>query len=151
MRFAISFMNLPLVKTYDDYSTMAAKGLIVLGDSSEEFLANLGDWSQEDYQSQWRDSIHSLVDGGNKAVLITTYSSPVIASHLEWWALYREGEDIFVQNQLLFFEGIEDRFRPSQAVQFLKERETENEEGVSISEWKISMGDLRDFATQLAI
>jgi len=148
MAFSIGFMDLPLEHPYEDEFTSAARGLILLGESSEEFLANLREWNPEEYRYQWRCSIQNLLDGGHKAVLITTFSSPVNASHLEWWALYREGECIFAQNQLLFFDGIEDRFDPHRAVEFLRERQTVNEDGVPISEWDFSMDDLRSFATQ---
>jgi hypothetical protein len=49
MMFSISFMNLPLEHPYEDDSIVAARGLIVLGDFSEEFLANLYEWNREQY------------------------------------------------------------------------------------------------------
>lgn len=146
MAFSISFMNLPLEHPYEDESIKAARGLIVLGDSSEEFLANLREWTEAEYREQWINSIRSLLDGELKAVLITTFSSPTVASHLEWWALYRVGEDVFAQNQLLFFGHVKGEFDSNKAVQFLKDRETRNEEGLPISEWTVSMDDLRLYA-----
>ncbi|MDR3747961.1 MAG: hypothetical protein P4M04_07400 [Acidobacteriota bacterium] len=148
MAFSIGFMKVPAECPYEDGSTEAARGLIVLGDSAEEFLANLGEWTQAKYREQWRGSIQSLLEGEGRAVLITTFSNPSTASHLEWWALYREGEDVFVQNQLLFFDDIEGEFDESRAVDFLRARETVTEEGRPISEWSVSMEDLRMFSKQ---
>jgi len=130
---------------YADATTKAARGLIVLGDATEEFLANLGEWTQAEYREQWARSIRSLLEGERKAVLITTFSSPTVASHLEWWALYREGEHVFAQNQLLFFDDVDGEFDASRAVEFLRDRQTENEEELAISEWSFSMDDLRAF------
>jgi hypothetical protein len=151
MPFSISFMDAPPEHPYENRSTKAARGIIVLGDSTEEFLANLHEWTQAEYREQWRRSIRSLIAGQKRAVLITTFSSPTVASHLEWWALYREGEEVFAQNQLLFFDGLEDEFDASRAVDFLRERQTENEEGLAISEWSVSMHDVRVFGKLLGI
>lgn len=146
MAFSISFIDVPLERPYEDASTKAARGLIVLGDWKEEFLANLGEWTQVEYRQHWTRSIQRLVQGETKAVLITTFSSPEIASHLEWWALYRAGEQVVVQNQLVFFADLEGEFDANRAVQFLKDRETENARGDRISEWSVPMDDLRAFA-----
>jgi len=148
MAFAIGFEDAPLEHPYDDASIPAARGRIVLGDWAEEFLANLGEWTPEEYRNQWRRSIQSLLEGQRKAVLITTFSSPKIASHIEWWALYRVGEEVFAQNQLLFFEDIGGKFDTNRAVEYLRERRTENNEGVSISEWNVSVSDLEAFASE---
>lgn len=146
MGFSISFMDAPVECPYEDATTKAARGSIVLGDWREEFRASLYEWSQAEYRGQWTRSIRSLIKGARKAALITTFSSPTIASHLEWWALYRVGERVFVQNQLLFFKDLEGEFDAERAVEFLKDRQTVNEDGAPISEWSVSMDDLRAFA-----
>jgi hypothetical protein len=65
---------------------------------------------------------------------------------LEWWALYRVGEHVFAQNQLVFFDNLKSEFDANRAVEFLRDRQTENEEGLPISEWSVPMDDLRAFA-----
>jgi hypothetical protein len=146
MAFSISFLKVPPELPYGDATTKAARGLIVLGDFKEEFLSNLREWTQSEYREQWARSIRSLLEGEVKAVLMTTFSSPTVASHLEWWALYREGEHVFAQNQLLFYDDVEGEFDTDSAVEFLRDRQTVNEEGLPISEWSVSMDDLRAFA-----
>jgi hypothetical protein len=145
MTFWIGFLKVQLEHPYEDPSTAAARGRIVLRAYGEEFLASLHEWTEATYQKQWRGAIASLIQGEDKAVLITNFNSPAIASHLEWWALYREGETIFAQNQLLFFDDLNREFEASAAVDFLRPRDTKNEEGLPISEWAISMDDLRSF------
>ncbi|HEY1939274.1 MAG TPA: hypothetical protein VGJ33_15180 [Candidatus Angelobacter sp.] len=149
MSFSISYRRVPLEYPYDDGHTAAARGEIVLGDFREGFLSNLGEWRQADYREQWRRSIHRLLAGEQKAVLITTFSSPTIATHLEWWALYREEDNVAVQNQLLFYDNIQGEFDVKCAVDFLNERRRVTEDGRPISEWSVSMNDLRVFASHL--
>jgi hypothetical protein len=146
MTFSIGFIDAPPEYPYEDASAKATRGLIVLGDSTEDFLSNLREWTESQYREQWARSIRSLVEGKRKAVLITTFSSPTVASHLEWWALYRLGERVFAQNQLVFFDNLKSEFDAHRAVEFLRDRQTENEEGLPISEWSVSMDDLRAFA-----
>jgi len=148
MTFSISFMDTPPEYPYDDPFAKAARGAIVLGGFREEFLASLGEWTEEGYRQQWKRSIRSLLDGERKAVLITTFSSPTSASHLEWWALYREGEKVLVQNQLVFFKDIQGVFDVNRAVDALREHQSHGEEGTRISEWVVSINELRDFAEQ---
>ena len=51
--FSIGFTDEPLEYPYDDTSIPAAPGRLVLGESTEEFLANLSLWSKLDYESHW--------------------------------------------------------------------------------------------------
>ena len=146
MAFSISFLDAAPEYPYEDAFTKGARGLIVLAEYSEEFLASLGEWTHTQYREQWARSIQRLIEGDAKAVLITTFSSPDVASHLEWWALYREGEDVFAQNQLLLFDDLTGKFDVSRAVEYLRDRQTVNEEGLPISEWRVSMDDLRVFS-----
>jgi hypothetical protein len=136
--FSIRFEDVPLEYPYEDPATAAAMGVIVLGSYCEEFLASLAEWTVEEYRNHWRSSILQILRGADRAVLITTFGSPTIASHLEWWALYRVDKNVFSQNQLVFYADIAGVFDVSQAVKFLKERRTKTDEGAPISEWNVS-------------
>ena len=149
MAFSIHFLNVAAEYPYDDASTGATRGVIVLGDFKEEFLASLYEWTKEDYRQQWKHAIRSLLEGSEKAGLITDYGSPAIASHLTWWVLFRKEENILVQNHLLFFDDLDREFNVTRAAEFIKEYESHSEGGVRISEWTVSIGELRDFAKQL--
>lgn len=146
MTFSISFMDTPPEYPYDDPFAKAARGIIVLGGFREEFLASLHEWTEEDYRQQWQRSVRSLLGGEQKAVLITTFSSPTSASHLMWWALYRKAEEVLVQNHLVFFKDIQGVFDVNRAVDFLREYRSHDEEGIRISEWSVSLDELRGFA-----
>ena len=120
----------------------------MLADFKEEFLASLREWTRDEYRRQWTRSIRAVLAGDAKAVLITTYNSPSVASHLEWWALYRKEGSVVFQNHLLFFDQITGEFVVNRAAEFLKEYRAINEEGVPISEWIVSLDQLQEFVEQ---
>ena len=49
--FSIKFADEPLEYPFDDTTIPAAPGALVLGKTTEEFLANLSLWSKSDYES----------------------------------------------------------------------------------------------------
>lgn len=144
MAFSIEFTGDPILYPYEDESIPAAKGRLLLGGDVEGFIANLGEWSQAMYRSQWRQSLDSLLNGESKAVLITTYSDPSIASHLEWWALYVVGDKVYLQNQLLFYDDLRKPFSIEKAADCLVDRKLSGGDG-EVSEWAITLEDVRKF------
>jgi len=95
-----------------------------LNESKEYFGSSLYQWTKEDYESQWRDAIKTLLDGQEKAALITEYVGPEAATHLEWWPMYVVGSAVFIQNHLLFYDQLSEPFSMQKAVSFLRERRT---------------------------
>ena len=55
------------------------------------------------------------------------------------------GESVFVQNQLVLFDDLKSKFDVDHAVEFLRDRQMQSKEGVPVSEWNVSMDDLRAF------
>ncbi len=139
MPFSIAFEGQPLSYPYDDPTTPAATGVLILGDHRESFLASLYDWSRQDYEKQWRHAIEAVLDAGDKAALITTFVSPQVGTHLEWWPMYLVGNRVFFQDQLLFHEKLSRPFSVESAFLYIRDRETVNEEGQTISEWSVSL------------
>ena len=111
MSFSIVFLDEPWEYLDDDPSIPSAIGRLIIGDSQEEFAASLFLWSKENYQSQWRDAIGSLLQGRDRAALIVEYVGPEASGKLEWWPMYAVGETVFLQNHLLFYDQLT---RPSQ-------------------------------------
>ena len=148
MAFSIAFQDEPLCYPYDDPATPAACGLLVLGDWKEEFLASLHQWSKEDYEKQWRHAINVLIHGTRKSALITEYISPEAASHLVWWPMHLVGETVFFQNHLLFYDQLERPFFIEDALSFVRDRETMDEDGKRICEWAVNFSDVEAFARE---
>jgi hypothetical protein len=149
MAFSITFRNEAVSYPYDDRTTPAASGVMVLGDTEEHFLASLYQWGQEDYEKQWRHAMEVLLDETDKAALITTYGSPDVATHLEWWPMYLVGSRVFFQNHLLFYHQLREPFSVDKALSFLRDRETIDAEGKTISEWSVSLSEVEAFAGTL--
>ncbi len=149
MTFSIAFQKEPLCYPYDDQTTPAASGLLVLGSTKESFFASLHQWRQRDYEGQWKQAIGILLNERNKAALITEYVGPEASTHLVWWPMYVVGSDVYVQNHLLFYNQLPTPFSLEKASSFLCDRQTVNEEGKRISEWKVTLSDVQAFANTL--
>jgi hypothetical protein len=143
--FSIGFLDLPLEYPFDDPSIPTAPGSLVLGESEEEFLANLSIWGKSDYQRHWKLELEALVEGRSKAVLVVSYDDPKTASNLEIWRVYRDGECVHFQNQLLPYSSLPDDFQVSEIVRYVDERHVRTPDGDSISEWDIAIRDIESF------
>jgi hypothetical protein len=149
MSFSIKFLNEPLLYPFDDVNTPAASGVLIIGDSKEGFVSSLYQWSKQQYETQWKQAVRILLEGNSKAALITEYLSPDAASHLQWWAMYREGETVYLQNHLLFYDQLEKPFSIENPYESLQDRETISQEGQQISEWSVSILEIEQFACMI--
>lgn len=123
---------------------LVAVGNIQIGSFNEEFQASLSYWSRENYQTQWMDAVYKLINGEDKVALITSMYPPKTANFIIWWMMYRIGENVHVQNQVLFLDELDKDFEEENVYQFIPERETVTEDGDVISEWIISLKDIID-------
>jgi hypothetical protein len=146
MPFSIQFLDEPLRYPFDDANTPGAPGLLVMGESKEGFCSTLYQWSKQQYESQWERAIDVLLNESLKAALIVEYIGPDAGSHLEWWAMYREGETVYLQDQLLFYSQLSEPFSLDAPFESLRDRETINAEGQKISEWSVSLQEIKRFA-----
>jgi hypothetical protein len=150
MPFSINFLDGPLEYPFDDSSVPAARGVIVLNDFHEEFLASLAIWSKHQYQKQWKQSLVEVLEGGGPAAMITEYfGSSESASHLLWWPLYRQSDNIYVHNNLLFFDQLPQPFDLENAAASIPPRIIQDEDGNLISEWTLPVDDIRSFVAGL--
>lgn len=150
MAFAICFKNEPNQYLDDDPTVPSAIGRIVAGKLDEEFVSSLYEWSKETYQSQWLHSLERFLGGEKKAVLITWYVNPKESSNLQWWALYRgEADTVHVQNHLPWYSNFDREFSATEADSFLHDRMTANQDGIALSEWSVSLLEIKDFFEQL--
>src|SRR6266446_5499165 len=129
MSFSIAFLDQPLVYPYDDVKTPAASGLLTMGNSKEGFYSSLHQWSKRDYETQWRQAINVLLNESSKAALIVEYIGPDAASHLEWWAMYKVGDTVYLQNPPPNYNYSLDPFVLLTSTGYLRHRETINQVG----------------------
>jgi hypothetical protein len=143
--FSIAFTDEPLEYPYDDTSIPSAPGRLVLGKSTEEFLANLSLWSKSDYESHWTRELKALFEGSLKVALIVSYDDPKAASNMEIWRAYRDGEWVRFQNQLLPYGSLPHEFEILDISRYIEDRMTINTEGDRISEWDVAIRDVEIF------
>jgi CdiI N-terminal domain len=143
--FSIGFSEEPLEYPYDDTSVPAAPGILWLGKTFEGFLANLSIWDKSAYESHWRRELMALFKGSPKVALIVTFGDREFASYIEIWRLYRDGEWVHFQNQLLFYSSLPPEFQVSAISQYIDDRKEVNDEGNRISEWNVALRDIELF------
>lgn len=124
-------------------STFYRRFRIVIGDFAEQLLSPLTFWSVDDYFSHWRVQLFNFLRNNlDKSFLITEMQNPETANFIRWWVLYREGDSVCFQEQLLFLDELEGRFSIESAFRYVGDHQILNEDGDEISEWKISVQEL---------
>lgn len=126
---------------------ITATGEIVVGEFSETFQADLSYWREGEYEASWRENVERLALGYDRAALITSISDPRSANFVFWWPMYRIGQQVILQNHVLFLDELDGTFTPGRAHDFVPTRVNVNEEGEEISEWVLPISS---FSTYLA-
>jgi hypothetical protein len=70
---------------------------------------------------------------------------PVNSNFLMWWPVWRVDDKVFVQNQMLFLDHLEDPFNLLDPFRHIGDRSTISEDGRPISEWTITSNDMAAF------
>lgn len=137
--------NLTLNQSAVSAGDTTTNGTIRIGDFSERFEVDLSYWAAEQYRASWRAAASLLVSGGDKAAFITSISDPATANIIFWWTAHRDGERVYLQQQVLFLEQLQTAFDPSAPFIHIGPREQVDEDGNKISEWAVSVDDMRAF------
>lgn len=74
---------------------------------------------------------------------------PNDSNFLIWWPAWRIGNEVIIQNQLLFFEELVEKLDESNFYIHVGKRGTESENGQKISEWHIGIEDIRKFINSI--
>lgn len=121
-----------------------AVGALTLGSGTESFQSDLGAWSMEDYERQWREAIARVLSGSPSSALITSYRGPGADFHFVW-PFWRDGATVVFQQRLLFTGEHAEPFDPSRVYEIVGERVTIDEDGQRVSEWVVPLGHLANF------
>jgi len=123
---------------------------IVLNDFTEEFLVPLTYWSEADYRRHWIDGVVRVLSGELRSCLVTAMYEPGRANFLKWWALYRVGETVKVQEQLFFLAWARGRLEPFNPYPHIRRRSTRDEDtGGQVSEWTVDIYHFKSFVDSL--
>lgn len=125
-----------------DYEPDLALGEITLDDFVETFETPLTFWKADRYERQWREGIDRLLKGALRSCLITSMLDPRSEVFGVWWKLYREGDHVVVQNQLLLTEVLGGDLDPDEPYRSIPERLPFNAEGALVSEWLLEFSEI---------
>jgi hypothetical protein len=83
-------------------------GRVIVGQFRETIRLPLWHWTEADYKRYWHGQVQDLLANGRPAVLLTgPAGEPADVECCPAWILYREGNAITVQNDLLLPEVLE--------------------------------------------
>lgn len=122
-----------------------ALGELKLGEDCEHFGSILGFWRVDDYEESWLAALRRLVSGASVSCLATSVIDPSNANFLEVWPLYQEEGSVYVQNSLIFPDQLSREFNPAAPWESIDPRSVIDEDGEAISEWRVSLDDVREF------
>jgi hypothetical protein len=89
-----------------------------------------------DYRNSWRRAFEVLdADPRAASCLMTSMTDPLSSNFLVSWPMYREGEDVYIHNALIFLDEIGGVFDPEAPWGCVRPRSGTDEEGNRISEW----------------
>ncbi len=128
-----------------DYDDLVVVGEITLGEHQERFHSAIDYWSTRQYEESWHTALKRLVDGEEVSCLVTNMVDPEHANFLTVWPLYRIGNQVHVQNQIVFLQELDHPFSAAEPWRSVDARETVDEDGNRISEWVVSLHDVRQF------
>ncbi len=120
-------------------------GKIYIGDDFTETIAPALDyWSIEDYEHQWQEALERIKTH-DTSCLVASIQNPNIAPYLNWWVMYKEKNKIYIYNQQLAGNDVEDflnnqAFTTSSCYNFIPPKNVVNpNDGYDYSEWEIDI------------
>jgi hypothetical protein len=137
--FSITFTG------FDEDDPLVAIGELKLSEHSEYFESVLEFWGLEDYERSWSAGLKRLLDGAAVSCLATSMIDPPTANFVEVWPLYRNGDDVYVQDHLIFMDQLSHEFDPAAPWESVRPHSVVDEDGQKIQEWRVSLDDIREF------
>jgi hypothetical protein len=130
----------------EDGGPAEVSGRIIIGDFTETFKVPLGFWDESDYYRSWRQAFEVLeANPGSTSCLMTSMTDPSNSNFLTCWPMYREDENVYIQNAIIFLDEIDGVFDPAAPWSYVGPRQGIDEDGNKISEWITPMDSLREF------
>ncbi|HRK56307.1 MAG TPA: hypothetical protein PLQ67_02145 [Burkholderiaceae bacterium] len=128
---------------------------VIFGNEEEVFPLFSDCWSEKKFEAQWLDALTKLssAKGNARTALVTEIYTPNVNQAIRWWLLYREGQDLWIREQLVTRDQFPENFDPMAAGNFVPPRSKHdaNNDGFVVSEWHVSMEDLAKFLASLKI
>lgn len=147
MSFSINFIENNLDIGVDEkYETV---GEITIGEFYEYFISSTTFWSKEDYEKQWCEVVKTLSSSKvSSSAFIVSMFDPSETEYIICWPAYRENDDVYIQNRLLFLKDINGDFDVNKIGSHIGDRETVSDDGTSPSEWHTTFRELEDWLNE---
>ena len=127
-----------------------AWGRVTVCDFSERFEADLSYWSPDQYRQHWTEAVRLVVADEGPVAFVTSMRDPETANFIVWWPAWRDGDRVFVQNQLLFLDQLAEPFDEADPFRGLGSFGREGEDGDRISTWETTVREVEAFGGALA-
>tara|TARA_B100001248_G_scaffold262227_1_gene256839 strand:+ start:10301 stop:10660 length:360 start_codon:yes stop_codon:yes gene_type:complete len=102
-------------------------------------------WQYEDYEKQWKEGLKRTLRGDKKSCLIYNIQDPKKWLCLQWWILYREGDQVIIHDHRLYNERNDIPFDKNTCYSYIDDRISVTEEGHKISEFPTTVQAVREF------
>jgi len=122
-------------------------GKIVIGDFTETIHIPINFWTIDEYKKQWAEGL-ARIETHDSSCLIASIQDPKIDPYLNWWALYKVGDTVYIHNNMFVDFTYEEHFGNTvitreNCYDFISPRETVTDDGEKISEWSIPLSDIK--------
>lgn len=116
-------------------------GQLRIGDHVETFLAPMSYWGELEYRRQWRTGLQRLSNGAASTCLVTSITDPKQSNFVRWWALYRDGDMVILQEHIHFLD--ESPFFDAQnPYASVTPHVRTSDDGSTISEWSVKAANV---------
>lgn len=139
--FAIDFIRKPKI----EYGELVCRGRITLGNFSEEFISPLAVWAEDEYRKQWHQAAERIMNGYMQSCFVTAMRKSPSDGTIFIWPAYHVGETVHIQHKLVMPDTVKGTFDPFDPYTQITERQILSEDGLAISEWKVSIKDIARF------
>jgi hypothetical protein len=119
-------------------------GEIFIGDDFWETIAPALDyWTIADYKRQWQEGLERIKTH-DTSCLVASVQNPYLAPLINWWPLYKKGDKIFIQNELIVSEDYkkyigDNIFSPETCYNFIQPFITQDDDGTLFSTWEVDV------------
>lgn len=128
---------------YDDDGWLGLRGLTVLEDFEESFVAPLGWWSRLAYERQWIEGARRLTAGHTSAF--------VLEPARLWWTAWIDVSEVVIRQQLTLAPEHADAWRRSPDLipyELVGDRHPPEDPELPPSEWRVSLVAIGDFLSR---
>lgn len=124
---------------------------IAIGDERETAPLVTTLWEAARYEGQWAEALRALVERRVSACVLITDIQPAEQSYgIMYWALFTEGDTVFLQERFLRDNPMRLIGSPEVVEQNIPPRvQSSAEEHALVSEWEIGIDEVANFVASL--